>query len=70
MPILQIRDKTGNRWVCQPTEMIGEIWMDDCYCGQFILYDDEMILINRAMKIDVYIGACEHVGPLGGNSNG
>jgi hypothetical protein len=63
MPILQIRDKTGNRWVCQPEEMVGEIWMDDCYCGQFILYEDEMVLINRSMKIDVYIGACEHVGP-------
>lgn len=63
MPILQIKDRTGNLWVCQPEEMYGEIWMDDFYCGQFILYEDEMVLINRSMKIEVLIGKSMWVGP-------
>jgi hypothetical protein len=63
MPRLEIKDKTGNRTVIQPEEIIGELWMDDLYCGMFILYEDEMVLINRSVVIDVAIGYCEHVGP-------
>jgi hypothetical protein len=60
--ILDIMDRTGRRTIIHPTDISGELWIDEEYCGQFVVHSGRMLLIHNQGLIEVYIGCWTDVG--------